>query len=247
MAEPLKADAINSTFQDFEAQQAVVRTAKYYASEDLWVINVNYQGETYVLRPDGETLPTTSTAEQVLEAVHTLLQSVPKKLAALDTQTKTLIQSIENKRWDDYQVSASSIAIGLVSSVKGLTSTGEVVYKIYNGYIEITPLQGDQEIDFNNYELLGTYDAFELSADSLNPTLTTLNSNKELVAGRVITIFAEQPSVIDSTPLFIAYIRLAESEDGGLALGSIVDGVAPGNRVEGNNIILRPRVSGRRP
>lgn len=237
---------VSSTFQDFEAQEAVVRTAKYYESEDLWVINVGYLGETYILRPDSKTLPTTSTAEQVLEAVYTLLQSVPKKIAAVDTQTKTLIQSIEKKRWDDYQVSAASIAIGLVNSVPGLTSTGELVYKIYNGYIDITPLKRDQEIDFNKYELLGTYDAFELSADKLNPTPTTLTSIEELVAGRVITIFAEQPSVVDSTPLYLGYIKLAENKGGGLALGAVGDN-SDGISIEGNNIALQPKLDVKAP
>jgi hypothetical protein len=250
MAEELKravdsmASAIklaSNTFQDFEAQEAVVRTAKYYESEDLWVINVGYLGETYILRPDSTTLPTTSTAEEVLEAVHTLLQNVDKKVAAVDTQTKTLIQSIKKRSWDDYQVSASSLAIGLINSVPGLTSTGELVYKIYNGYIDITFLKRDQEINFDNYELLGTYDAFELSADKLNPTPTTLNSNKELVAGRVITVFAEQPSVVDSTPQPLGYIKLAENKGaGGLALGALADGA--GISVEGNNIALQPKL-----
>ena len=240
----------SNTFQDFEAQEAVVRTAKYYESEDLWVINVGYLGETYILRPNSETLPTTSTAEEVLEAVHTLLQNVDKKVAAVDTQTKTLIQSIKKRSWDDFQVSASSLAIGLINSVPGLTSTGELVYKIYNGYIDVTLLKRGQEINFDNYELLGTYDAFELSADKLNPTPTTLNSNKDLVAGRVITIFAEQPNVVDSTPQFIGNIKLAENkEGGGLALGALAGDPNKGAladvaevSVEGNNIALQPKL-----
>ena len=230
----------SNTFQDFEAQEAVVRTAKYYESEDLWVINVGYLGETYTLRPDSTTLPTTSTAEEVLEAVHTLLQNVNKKVAAVDTQTKTLIQSIKKRSWDDFQVSASSLAIGLINSVPGLTSTGELVYKIYNGYIDVTLLKRGQEINFDNYELLGTYDAFELSADKLNPTPTTLNSNKDFVAGRVITIFAEQPNIA-ATPQSIGNIRLAESKEGdGLVLGVLAGGTGVG--VDENNIALQPRL-----
>ena len=239
----------SKTFQDFEAQEAVVRTAKYYESEDLWVINVGYLGETYILRPDSKTLPLDSTAEDVLEAVHTLLQSVNKKVAAVDTQTKTLTQSIKKSSWSDFQASANSLAIGLINSVPGVTSTGELVYKIYNGYIDITAWR-DQEINFDNYELLGTYDAFELSADKLNPTPTTLNSNKDLVAGRVITIFAEQPNVVDSTPQFIGNIKLAENkEGGGLALGALAGdpnkgALADGAEVsvEGNNIALQPNL-----
>jgi len=245
-----KASAIklaSNTFQDFEAQEAVVRTAKYYESEDLWVINVGYLGETYILRPDSETLPTTSTAEQVLEVVHTLLQNVDKKVAAVDTQTKTLIQSIQKRSWDDYQASASSLAIGLVNSVPGLTSTGELVYKIYNGYIDIAFLKRDQEINFDNYELLGTYDAFELSADELNPTSTTLNSNKELVAGRVITIFAEQPNVVDSTPQYLGYIKLGESKvSSGLALRAVGDN-SDGISIDENNITLQPKLDVKAP
>ena len=224
MAEPLKAATgsfaeiskfelvADDTFQDFEAQEAEVKTAKYYESEDLWVINVNYQGETYVLRPDSTTLPLDSTAEDVLLEVQSQLLQTNKRKPSAAPALATLRREVVKKRGLDFVEKRTGLQLDLIVKAKTAYSPGQLVYNVYNGYIDEADFKNEY-VNLAKAELLASYDASDISTDELAPTTQLIN--KEFADGSVITFIATEFDVKlgSNVTTYVAYVKLAPSKD----------------------------------
>ena len=224
MAEPLKAAkgsfaeiskfelVADDTFQDFEAQAAEVKTAKYYESEDLWVINVNYQGETYVLRPDSTTLPLDSTAEDVLLVVQEQLLQTNKRKPSAAPALATLRREVVKKRGIDFVEKRTGLQLDLLIKAKTAYTPGQLVYNVYNGYIDEADFKNGY-VNLDKAELLASYDAADISTDEL--ATTTQLINKEFANGSVITFIATEFDVKlgSNVTTYVAYVKLAPSKD----------------------------------
>lgn len=224
MAEPLKAATGSfaeiskfelvaaDTFQDFEAQAAEVKTAKYYESEDLWVINVNYQGETYVLRPDSKTLPLDSTAEDVLAEVQSQLLQTKKRKPSAAPALATLKREVVKKRGLDFVEKRTGLQLDLIVKTKIAYSPGQLVYNVYNGYIDEADFKNGY-VNLDKAELLASYDAADISTDELAPTTQLIN--KQFADGSVITFIATEfvAKLGSNVTTYAAYVKLAPSKD----------------------------------
>ena len=215
MADPLKqsenAIAIEKTFgdtpfEDFEAQLAEVKSAKYYESEQLWVINVNYQGETYVLRPDSKLLPIDSTAEDVLLEVQRILLETNKRKPSASPDIKTLQQQVVRKRGIDFVEKRTGLPLDLLIKTKTPYEAGQLIYNIYNGYIDENDFKNGY-VDLDTSELIASIDAADISADELNPTRQVID--KQFADGSVITFIINDGGIVK----YAAYVKLTTSKD----------------------------------
>ena len=109
----------SSAFNEYQAAAAVIKTAKYYVNEDLWVINVSYAGETYVLRFDSNTLIVDSSAEDIATAVYEeLLNNELKQTAGEFTKPiTTQLRDASYKKIiaDETNVRANSLSVTAVA------------------------------------------------------------------------------------------------------------------------------------
>jgi hypothetical protein len=199
-------------FQSFEAVQAQIKTAKYYESEELWVINVEYLGEYYTLRPDTQTLPLNSTAQELLDTVQSLLTQINKRKPTASREVKTVQQQVINKRAIDFAEKRPGLQLDLIVKTKIAYTPGQLVYNVYNGYIDEADFKNGY-VNLDKAELLASYDASDISTDELAPTTQLIN--KEFADGSVITFIATEfdAKLGSNVTTYAAYVKLAPSKD----------------------------------
>jgi hypothetical protein len=202
-----------TTFREDQAAAATIKRAKFYVNEDLWVINVSYAGETYVLRFNSTALPIASTAEDIAAAVNTeLVNNTPIRETAGEA-VKAVAAEVKQTSYKKIIADRDNLKSNTLSfaAVNNGAPTSGVVFTYYNGYTDPKRIeQGYDKLD--NYSKAAEVDITTISADKANPTTITLTPSKEYVASDVISIWIVATGEKGVNYKFLEYWKVATDE-----------------------------------
>ena len=201
-----------TTFREDQAAAATIKRAKYYVNEDLWIINVSYAGETYVLRFNSKVLPVASTAEDIAIAVNTELVNNTQIKETAGEAVKAVAAEVKQTSYKKIIADRDNLRSNTLSfaAVQSGTVPAEVYYVYYNGYTD--PKRIERGYDkLANYSKAAEVQVSTVSTTKENTTTITLTPSKEYVASDVISIWrVERFEGKPEQAKFLEYWKIAE-------------------------------------